>query len=122
MEQSRQRSIRSLCRVQEGGFDIYHYVFKRDFESWFEAVDERMQSGELKRSRDTMNAVELAAVALLDPIANRASPFGATCNVKRYTKNSYSTVVIALIQISLFCSRPHNRTSNGVATIALVLD
>ena len=38
-----------------------------------------------------MNAVELAAVALLDPIANRAGPFGATCNVKRYTKNSYSS-------------------------------
>lgn len=50
-----------------------------------------MQSVELERSRDTTNTVELAAVALLDPIANRASPFGATCNVKRYTENSYSS-------------------------------
>ena len=68
-----------------------------------------------------MNAVELAAVALLDPIANRASPFGATCNVKRYTKNSYSSQSPST-EISLFCSRLRNRISNGVATIAPVLD
>lgn len=74
MEYSLERSIRSLCRVQWGGVDIYHYVLKRVFERWVEAVEERMQSVELKRSRDPMNAVELAAVALLDPIANEPVP------------------------------------------------
>ena len=32
-----------------------------------------------------MIAIESATVALFDPIANGASTFGATCNVKRYT-------------------------------------